>query len=143
MRQNNVKTLWDKGETALCGWIATESVVLAETLGVSGFDAVVIDLQHGASDVHNLMHLMQAVSATPATPMVRLPGNVPEIIMKSLDYGAYGLICPLVNTAEDAKAFVCMPRSTHLMAAGLLQARAWSIMQAVIMPQMPIAKLPN
>lgn len=106
MRQNNVKTLWEKGETALCGWIATESVVLAETLGVSGFDAVVIDLQHGASDVHNLMHLMQAVSATPATPMVRLPGNVPEIIMKSLDYGAYGLICPLVNTADDAKAFV-------------------------------------
>ena len=106
MRQNNVKALWAEDKTAFCGWIATESTVLAETLGASGFDAVVVDLQHGASDVHNLMNFMQAISATPATPMVRLPGNVPEIIMKALDYGAYGLICPLVNSAEDARAFV-------------------------------------
>lgn len=106
MRKNNVATLWAENKTALCGWIATESTVLAETVGVAGFDAVVVDLQHGASDVHNLMSFMQAISATPATPMVRLPGNVPEIIMKSLDYGAYGLICPLVNTAEDAAALV-------------------------------------
>ncbi len=106
MRKNNVKTKWDNNETALCGWIATESTVLAETVGVAGVDAVAVDLQHGASDVHNLMNFMQAISATPAIPMVRLPGNVPEIIMKSLDYGAYGLICPLINSAEDAKAFV-------------------------------------
>lgn len=106
MRQNNVKALWAEGKTALCGWLATESAVLAETLGVSGFDAVVVDLQHGAADIHNLMHLMQAISATSATPMVRLPGNVPEIIMKSLDWGAYGVICPLVNTKEDAVRFV-------------------------------------
>ena len=85
MRANNVKAKWQKNETALCGWIATESTVMAETVGVSGVDAVVVDLQHGAADVHNLMNFMQAISATDATPMVRLPGNVPEIIMKSLD----------------------------------------------------------
>ena len=106
MRKNNVKTLWAEDKTALCGWVVTESTVLAEMLGASGFDAVVVDLQHGASDVHNLMNFMQAISATTATPMVRLPGNVPEIIMKSLDYGAYGLICPLVNSADDARSFV-------------------------------------
>ena len=106
MRRNNVKTLWAEDKTAFCGWIATESTVLAETLGVAGFDAVVVDLQHGASDVHNLMSFMQAISATPATPMVRLPGNKSEMIMKALDYGAYGLICPLVNTAQDAESFV-------------------------------------
>ena len=106
MRKNNVKTCWAEGKAALCGWIATESPVLAETVGVSGVDAVVVDLQHGASDVHNLMSMMQAISATPATPMVRLPGNVPEIIMKSLDFGAYGVICPLINSAEEARQFV-------------------------------------
>lgn len=106
MRDSRVKTLWAQGKTAFCGWIATESTVIAETVGASGFDAVVVDLQHGASDVHNLMGFMQAISATEATPMVRLPGNVPEITMKSLDYGAYGVICPLVNNKEDAIRFV-------------------------------------
>ena len=47
MRQNNVKALWAEDKTAFCGWIATESTVLAETLGASGFDAVVVDLQTG------------------------------------------------------------------------------------------------
>lgn len=110
MRKNNIKTKWANNETALCGWIATESVVLAEMVGAAGVDGVVVDLQHGASDVHNLMGLMQAVSATSATPLVRLPGNVPEIIMKSLDYGAYGVICPLINTAEDARQLVSASR---------------------------------
>ena len=106
MRLNKVKKLWAEDKTALCGWVATESAVLAETLGQAGFDAVVVDLQHGAADIHNLMGFMHAISATPAVPMVRLPGNVPEIIMKSLDFGSYGLICPLINSADDAARFV-------------------------------------
>jgi len=106
MRPNKVKTIWQEGGTALCGWIATESTVMAEMIGASGVDAVVVDLQHGASDLHNLMAMMQAISATPAIPMVRLPGNVPEIIMKALDFGAYGIICPLVNNAEEARQLV-------------------------------------
>ena len=110
MRRNKVKEIWAKNETALCGWIATESTVLAEMVGASSCDAVVVDLQHGASDIHNLLGMMQAISATDAVPMVRLPGNVPEIIMKSLDLGAYGVICPLVNTAEEAEDFVSATR---------------------------------
>ena len=106
MRSNKVKDIWQDGGTALCGWMASESPLLAETIGVSGVDAVVVDLQHGASDMHNLMSMMQAISATPAVPMVRLPGNVPETIMKALDFGAYGLICPLVNNADEARALV-------------------------------------
>lgn len=106
MRSNKVKDIWKEGGTALCGWIASESPLLAETIGVSGVDAVVVDLQHGASDMHNLMSMMQAISATDAVPMVRLPGNVPETIMKALDFGAYGLICPLVNNADEARALV-------------------------------------
>ncbi|MGC6536011.1 MAG: HpcH/HpaI aldolase family protein [Candidatus Puniceispirillaceae bacterium] len=106
MRNNKIRTLWAEKKTALCGWMATDSTLLAETIGVSGVDAVTVDLQHGAADLHNLMPLMQAISATPAVPLVRLPGNVPEVIMKALDFGAYGVICPLINSSDEAAAFV-------------------------------------
>lgn len=126
MRKNQVKELWAQNKTAFCGWMATESPVMAETLGVAGFDAVVVDLQHGAADIHNLMHFMQAISATPATPMVRLPGNVPEITMKALDFGAYGVICPLVNSADDARAFVHATRYPPYGGRSFATARAFN-----------------
>ena len=126
MRKNQVKELWSQNKTAFCGWIATESPVIAETLGVAGFDAVVVDLQHGAADIHNLMHFMQAISATSAAPMVRLPGNVPEITMKALDFGAYGVICPLVNTADDARDFVHATRYPPQGGRSFASARAFN-----------------
>ena len=52
MRKNNVKTLWDNQQTALCGWIVSESTVIAEMVGGAGCDGVVVDLQHGASGTH-------------------------------------------------------------------------------------------
>jgi len=50
--------------------------------------------------------MLQAISQTDATPMVRVPWNMPDIIMKSLDAGAYAVICPMVNTREDARRLV-------------------------------------
>jgi 4-hydroxy-2-oxoheptanedioate aldolase len=50
--------------------------------------------------------MLQAISATPTVPIVRVPWLEPAALMKALDAGAYGLICPMVNTREDAQKFV-------------------------------------
>jgi len=71
---------------------------------------VVIDMQHGMADMHSALSMLQAISTTPASPFVRVPGLDPRLIMKLLDYGSYGLICPLVDTAEQAAAFVSASR---------------------------------
>jgi 4-hydroxy-2-oxoheptanedioate aldolase len=70
-----------------------------------GWDTLTIDLQHGVVDYQAAWWAMlQAISTTPTVPVVRVPWLEPGILMKTLDAGAYGVICPMVNTREDAPA---------------------------------------
>ena len=106
MRSNQVRSLWSEEKTAISGWLSIGNSYSAEIVGHSGVDCVTIDLQHAMTDISDMIHMLQAISATPAVPFVRVPGKDPTVIMKSLDAGAYGLICPLVNSADEARAFV-------------------------------------
>lgn len=106
MRPNRVRERWNAGEAAVCGWLSFGNSYTAEIVGLSGVDCVTIDLQHAMTDVSDMIVMLQAISATPATPFVRVPNAEPGIIMKALDAGSYGVICPLVNSVEDAKALV-------------------------------------
>ena len=106
MRPNSVKLLWSQNKTASCGWVSCDSPLIAETMGQSGLDAVVVDMQHGMTDLQSLPAMLTALATTAATPFVRLASGAPAEVMKALDAGTYGLICPLVNTAEQAEAFV-------------------------------------
>lgn len=106
MRPNRVRERWNAGEAAVSGWLSFGNSYTAEIVGLSGVDCVTIDLQHAMTDVSDMIVMLQAISATPATPFVRVPNAEPGIIMKALDAGSYGIICPLVNSVEDAKALV-------------------------------------
>uniref|UniRef100_Q07QN4 2-dehydro-3-deoxyglucarate aldolase n=1 Tax=Rhodopseudomonas palustris (strain BisA53) TaxID=316055 RepID=Q07QN4_RHOP5 len=103
---NKVKELWAAGQVVVNGWLAIPSGFSAEVMAKSGFDSVTVDLQHGVQDYHSMVACFQAMQAHPVTPMVRVPWNEPGIIGKVLDAGAYGVICPMVNTREEAEAFV-------------------------------------
>jgi 4-hydroxy-2-oxoheptanedioate aldolase len=95
------------GGAVVNGWCAIPSAVSAETMATQGgFDSVTVDLQHGLVDYQSALGMLQAISQTDVTPLCRVPWLDNGIIMKMLDAGAYGVICPMVNTAEDAKAFV-------------------------------------
>jgi 4-hydroxy-2-oxoheptanedioate aldolase len=67
-------------------------------------------LQHGPVDFQVAVGMLQAISTTDAVPMARVPWNDPAVIMKLLDAGAYGLICPMINTRAEAEAFVAAAR---------------------------------
>ena len=62
-----------------------------------------IDLQYGLNDYQAALAMLQALSASDSTPMARVPWLEPGIIMKLLDAGAFGIICPMVNTRADAE----------------------------------------
>lgn len=106
MRPNLVRQRIGGGARVLNAWCSIASAHVAEAIAHQGFDSVTIDLQHGAIDYAQAFHMLQAVSASPAMPMARVPWNEPGILMKLLDSGAYGLICPMINSAADARAFV-------------------------------------
>lgn len=112
MRRNKLKDLFAAGQPALGGWMGFSSPFAAEVMGHADMDVVVVDLQHGPIYLDAAVPMLQAISATPAVPMARVSVNQFFEINKLLDAGAYGLICPLVNSAADAQSFVsacCYP----------------------------------
>ncbi len=103
---NKLKQIWSSGKAAVNGWLAIPSGFSAEVLAQCGFDSVTVDLQHGVQDYLSMVECFQAMQAHPVTPMVRVPWNEPGIIGKVLDAGAYGVICPMINTRAQAEALV-------------------------------------
>jgi 4-hydroxy-2-oxoheptanedioate aldolase len=105
MRENQIRTLWQNGEAALTAWLTIPSAFSAELLAHAGFDCLTIDVQHGLMDYAMAVHMLQAISTTACPALVRVPWNEPGQVMKLLDAGAYGIICPMVSTPEEAALF--------------------------------------
>lgn len=103
---NRLKQLWDSGTPAVNGWLAIPSGFSAEVMAQAGWDSVTVDLQHGVQDYQSMVACFQAMQSHPVLPMARVPWNEPGIVGKVLDAGAYGVICPMVNTRAEAEAFV-------------------------------------
>jgi 4-hydroxy-2-oxoheptanedioate aldolase len=106
MRPNDTRRRLAGGQPALGLFISSASPLTAEIVGQLGVDWALVDLQHGENNLGNLSTMLQAVSTTPATPFVRVPANDATLIQRTLDLGAYGIVVPLVNTAEEAEAAV-------------------------------------
>lgn len=103
MRPNNVKTIWREGRNAVAGWLSTADLYNAEIMANAGFDALVIDMQHGLGiGVDRAAAVLQVISTTQTVPFVRVPWNDPVFLQYVLDAGAYGVIVPLVSTPEEA-----------------------------------------
>ncbi len=117
MRENRIRSLWSQGEAAVNGWLAIPSAFSAETMAHAGWDSLTIDMQHGVIDYQAAVNMLTAISTTPTVPIVRVPWLDPGIVMKMLDAGAYGVICPMVNTREGAEKLVAAthypPRGTR------------------------------
>ena len=105
---NKVKEAWKAGRAVVNGWLAIPNAFSAEMYAQAGWDSVTVDMQHGVQDYLSCVACFQGIAASGsgATPMVRVPWNEPGIVGKVLDAGAYGVICPMVNTAEEARALV-------------------------------------
>lgn len=106
MEQQSLRNCWSKGNGAINAWCSIPNAVTAEMMSMNDFDSITIDMQHGLVDYQTALNMLQVISASGKTPMVRVPWNEPGIIMKSLDAGALGIICPMINTPEDAANFV-------------------------------------
>ncbi len=103
---NPLKHLWKQGRTAANGWLAIPSVLSVEVMARTGFDSLTVDLQHGTADYADMLAMLPIVQQTGATPLVRVPWNDPAHVMRALDAGALGIICPMIEDAADAARFV-------------------------------------
>ncbi|MEM7446442.1 MAG: aldolase/citrate lyase family protein [Pseudomonadota bacterium] len=110
MRPNQIRERWNAGKPVVSAWLSIGNTYLAEAVGHTGYHCVNVDLQHGMFDTDTAILMLQAISSTPATPIVRVPSSEATTIMKVLDAGSYGIICPMVDTADEAADFVAATR---------------------------------
>jgi 4-hydroxy-2-oxoheptanedioate aldolase len=110
MIDHPVKRLWAEGKAAVNGWLSIGDGFTAEIMASAGYASVTADLQHGAFDYHAMLGMFQAMRASGAAPMGRVPWLDAGAVMKALDAGAYGVICPMVNSRADAERLVSYVR---------------------------------
>jgi len=84
--------------------------ITAEIAGTLGFDWLLLDHEHGPGGEETLLHQLQAVSGTPAVPIVRIATNETARFKRALDVGAHGIMTPWVSTAAEAQAAVTAMR---------------------------------
>jgi len=117
MIANKLRQLWAEGRPTINGWLSIGNSFTAEIMAAQGYDSLTIDVQHGALDYSAVLPMFQAMRASGTVLMARVPWLEPGIIMKALDAGAYGVICPMVNSREDAQKLVSYthyaPRGTR------------------------------
>jgi 4-hydroxy-2-oxoheptanedioate aldolase len=100
----NLKKRLKQGETVNGCWLNLGSTITAEIVGLSGYDWVLLDLEHGAGSEKDILNQLQALEHTPAAAIIRIEGSQRQRIHRVLDMGAEGIMCPRVNNLDDAKA---------------------------------------
>ena len=94
------------GETIYTGWCALPAPIVAESIAREGFVAVTIDQQHGLWDTKATVAGIAAIRAGGGAPIVRVPLGAFATASRALDFGAEGVIAPMINNVADARAFV-------------------------------------
>lgn len=110
------------GETLSGTWLASGSSVLAEIAARAGFDWALLDMEHGLGDWGELRQMLQAIGGTGCAPIVRVGAMDAYLIKRALDFGASGIMAPMVSTAEQAADIVAAmrypPQGIRGMASG-------------------------
>lgn len=112
-------------------WINLFSPLVAEIVAQAGYDAVLIDLEHGPGSVLDAISIMQAVQGQDCGALLRVPANDPVWLKRVLDAGVDGVMVPSVNNAQDAAAAVAAcrypPKGTRGMAATVVRASRFGL----------------
>ncbi len=106
MRENTVKKKLARNELTLGTWITINNPDVAEIIALSGFDWMILDMEHAPVDISGISNMAQAVSSAPTLPIVRVPWNDPVYVKRALDLGVSGVMIPYVNDKREATVAV-------------------------------------
>jgi 4-hydroxy-2-oxoheptanedioate aldolase len=106
MRENTLKSAFKEGRATFGTWLTFGSVAVAERLAAAGFDWLTIDLEHTPTNHETAALMAMAIAARGSVPIVRVPSSSDDHIKRALDLGAYGVVAPMITSAEQARAVV-------------------------------------
>lgn len=121
---NTLKTKIRQRETTFGSWITLGHLAIAEIMCRSGFDWLAIDMEHSVITEEDAQSLIQVISLSGVTPLVRVGVNDPTVIKRVMDAGAHGVIVPMVNSKADAEKAVSSVKYPPVGTRGVGLARA-------------------
>lgn len=124
MLARELKAKLKKGQVSIGSWMSMAHVSIAEILAMAGYEWVVVETEHTAIDVSEVLQLVIAIERRGAIPLVRLAWNDPIQAKAVLDSGAAGVLVPMVNTKAEAEAAVAAVKYPPLGSRGVGLARA-------------------
>ncbi|KQU53422.1 hydroxyacid aldolase [Bosea sp. Leaf344] len=93
------------GDTILSAWCGIADPVISGMLAQEGFDAVTLDMQHGPITLGEVIRAIPLINAAGKPALARTPVGEFQNVSKLFDSGVSGVIAPMINTMEDARAF--------------------------------------
>lgn len=91
-------------------WLMAAAPATAEAMGYTGFDFLVVDMEHVPIEVSDLTHILRAIGCTPAEAVVRLAWNDQVLVKRVLDAGAQTIMVPFVQNADEARQAVAFAK---------------------------------
>ena len=106
MKTNPVKQKLREGQPTFGTWLSLDNLHSARVLARMGFDWLTLDMEHSAVDWSQAAAVFAAIADAGCVPLVRVPEGNHLIIKRGLDAGAFGIVVPMVNTAQQARVAV-------------------------------------
>jgi 4-hydroxy-2-oxoheptanedioate aldolase len=106
MRENAVKRGALAGRAQIGSLISTSDPVNAQIMANSGFEWVMVDMEHGPVPLAALQTAVAVIRTTSTEPFVRVAWNTSAAIQTALDCGVSGIMIPMIDTREQAEAAV-------------------------------------
>ena len=103
---NEFKSKLENGEFVYGVFVKTSDPMFNEIIGISGYDYVILDTEHGPTDIENQQNNIRACELRGILPIVRVPYIDDNVIGKALDIGAMGIQISQIRCAEDAKKVI-------------------------------------
>lgn len=101
-----LKSRLHNGETLYGLFLLSFSPTLAEIAGLSGYDFVVVDMEHGPGGISEALSCLRALAATQTPAIIRLPETSPTWAKKALDLGPQGIMFPMIESSKEARKAV-------------------------------------
>ena len=105
-QEKSINRRLDEVRPLLCSWLMMPGGFQAGVYAGAGLDAVLLDMQHGMIGYRDMVEMVQAVNAAGAFAIVRPPLDDFAMVSRALDVGAAGIVCPMINNADDARRLV-------------------------------------
>ena len=114
-------------KTSYGTWLTIYSEAIAEILSRAGYDWITIDLEHTAISLTQAEKLIRVIDLCGVKPIVRVSSNNSAEIKKILDFGAKGIIIPMINNVEDVKKAIsaCFYPPSGSRGMGLYRAQGY------------------